>query len=69
MKNLSYQQIGNTGILTIKRPKELNALNTELFREAWSTSEARKAYNDAANKYFTPIHADEIYTEIKSGRK
>ena len=36
----------------------------ELFRKAWSTTEARKKFNDAYNKYFTGKHSDEIYSEV-----
>ncbi len=43
--------------------------NTELFREAWATSEERQAYNDAANKYFGNRHSDEIYQEDSNQRK
>ncbi len=43
--------------------------NTELFREAWATSEERQAYNDAANKYFGNHHSDEIYQEVSNQRK
>lgn len=41
----------------------------ELFREAWATQEARKKFNDAFGKYFAGQHSDEIYQELKSGRK
>ena len=43
--------------------------NTELFREAWATSEERQAYNNAANKYFGNHHSDEIYQEDNNQRK
>ncbi len=46
-----------------------NERNNELFEKAWPTEEARKKYNDAVNKYFTGQHSDEIYQELKSGRK
>lgn len=39
--------------------------NIELFNAAWSTQEARDAFNDAYDKYFTGQHSDEIYREIK----
>ena len=45
------------------------ARNTELFNEAWATSEERQAYNDAANKYFGNHHSDEIYQEVTNQRK
>ncbi len=38
--------------------------NNELFMEAWSTKEARDAFNKAYNKYFTGKHSDEIYQEV-----
>ena len=43
--------------------------NTELFREAWATSEERRAYNNAVNKYFGNHHSDEIYQEVTNQRK
>jgi hypothetical protein len=46
-----------------------NQRNNELFRESWETPEERKQFNDAYNKYFTGNHSDEIYQEVKSGRK
>lgn len=38
--------------------------NEELFEAAWSTEEARDAYYDAYDKYFTGKHSDEIYREV-----
>lgn len=38
--------------------------NNELFMAAWSTKEARDAFNKAYNKYFTGKHSDEIYQEV-----
>lgn len=46
-----------------------NKMNNELFEKAWATKEERKAFNDAWNAYFTGKHSDEIYQEVKSGRK
>jgi len=43
--------------------EKANSRINELFREAWSTPEARKKFNDANNKYFTGKHSDEIYQE------
>ena len=43
--------------------------NTELFREAWATSEERQAYNKAVSKYFGDRHSDEIYQEDSNQRK
>ena len=45
------------------------ARNTELFREAWATSEERQAYNKAVSKYFGDRHSDEIYQEDSNQRK
>ena len=45
------------------------ARNTELFNEAWATSEERQAYNNAAGKYFGDHHSDEIYQEVTNQRK
>jgi hypothetical protein len=42
--------------------------NNELFMEAWSTKEARDAFNKAYNKYFTGNHSDEIYQEVTFGK-
>lgn len=44
-------------------PKAM-AKNEELFMEAWSTKEARDAFNKAYDKYFTGKHSDEIYQEV-----
>jgi len=44
--------------------EKANSRINELFREAWTTPEARKKYNDANNKYFTGKHSDEIYSEV-----
>ena len=41
--------------------------NNELFMEAWSTKEARDAFNKAYDKYFTGKHSDEIYQEVTFG--
>jgi len=41
-----------------------NQKEDELFRAHWDTSEKRKAFNDAYNKYFTGQHSDEIYQEV-----
>ena len=46
-----------------------NQKNDELFEAAWKTKEERKAFNKAWNAYFTGKHSDEIYMEVKSGRK
>ena len=46
-----------------------NQMNDDLFEKAWKTKEERKAFNKAWNKYFTGKHSDEIYMEVKSGRK
>lgn len=46
-----------------------NKKNDDLFKETWKTKEDRKAYWDAWNAYFTGKHSDEIYQEVKSGRK
>ena len=46
-----------------------NEMNDDLFEKSWSTKEDRKAFNKAWNKYFTGKHSDEIYQEVKSGRK
>jgi len=45
-----------------------NDRNTELFREAWITTEERRAYNQAIGKYFG-THSDEIYQEDAVNRK
>ncbi len=42
--------------------------NMELFRESWSTREAREKFNNAYNKYFSGKHSDEIYREVKFGK-
>lgn len=47
---------------------EMGKKSNELFKQAWPTKEARKAYNEAMNKFFTGQHSDEIYQEVKSGR-
>lgn len=44
--------------------EKANSRINELFREHWSTPEARKKFNDANNKYFTGKHSDEIYSEV-----
>lgn len=41
-----------------------NQRANELFEQAWPTGEARDAFNDAYNKYFTGKHSDEIYSEV-----
>ncbi len=46
-----------------------NEMNDELFEKAWPTKEERKAFNAAWFKYFTGKHSDEIYQELKTGRK
>ncbi len=42
--------------------------NTKLFRAAWADKEKRAEYNKLSSKYFG-YHSDEIYSEVKSGRK
>jgi hypothetical protein len=49
--------------------EKANDMNDELFEKAWKTKEERKDFNDAWNKYFTGKHSDEIYQELKTGRK
>ena len=49
--------------------EKANEKNNELFEKVWSTKESRKEYNKKWNAYFTGKHSDEIYQEIKSGRK
>lgn len=44
-----------------------NQRSVELFEQAWATEEARDAFNDAYNKYFTGKHSDEIYREVVFG--
>jgi len=44
--------------------EKANSRINELFQEAWPTTEARKKFNDANNKYFTGKHSDEIYSEV-----
>jgi hypothetical protein len=46
-----------------------NEKNDELFEKAWPTEEERKAFNKKWNAYFSGKHSDEIYRELKSGRK
>ncbi len=41
-----------------------NQRSGELFEKAWSTKEARDAFNKAFGKYFTGQHSDEIYSEV-----
>lgn len=43
--------------------------NTELFREAWTTSEERQAFNSTIFSYFGGRHSDEIYQEDNNQRK
>lgn len=43
--------------------------NNELFMEAWSTKEARDAFNKALDKYFTGKHSDEIYQVVGTARQ
>jgi hypothetical protein len=43
--------------------------NTELFREAWTTSEERQAFNSTIFSYFRGRHSDEIYQEDNNQRK
>jgi predicted transposase YbfD/YdcC len=40
-----------------------------LFAAAFSTDASQKAFNNAYNKYWNSEHSDEIYREVKSGRK
>lgn len=40
-----------------------------LFAAAFSTESDQKKFNDAYNKYWNSEHSDEIYREVKSGRK
>jgi ABC-type sulfate transport system substrate-binding protein len=40
-----------------------------LFAAAWSKDDQQKAFNKAYNKYWNSEHSDEIYSEMKSGRK
>lgn len=47
---------------------EANQKANELFEKAWPTQEARDAFNDAYNKYFTGKHSDEIYREVVFGK-
>ncbi len=49
--------------------QKANARNNELFEQAWPDEKERKAMNDMMNKYFTGMHADEVYQELKGGRK
>jgi hypothetical protein len=42
--------------------------NDELFQKAWSKEDGAK-FNKAYNRYFTGKHSDEIYSEVKAGRK
>jgi hypothetical protein len=49
--------------------EKANKKNNEIFEATWKTKEDRKAYWDAWNAYFTGKHSDEIYQEVKSGRK
>jgi len=49
--------------------EKAQARNTELFREAWATSEERQAYNRAVSNYFGNRHSDEIYQEDPNQRK
>ncbi len=42
----------------------------DLFNSYWDTEEKREAFNEAYRKYFRGSHhSDEIYSEIKGGRK
>jgi ABC-type sulfate transport system substrate-binding protein len=40
-----------------------------LFAAAWSSDDKQKEFNKAYNKYWRAEHKDEIYSEVKSGRK
>jgi len=55
------------GIIEVKSWDDVTKANqkaNELFEKAWSTKEARDAFNKAYNKYFTGKHSDEIYREV-----
>jgi ABC-type sulfate transport system substrate-binding protein len=40
-----------------------------LFAAHWKSDAERQAFNKSFNKYFAGEHSDEIYQEMKSGRK
>ncbi|WP_422348639.1 hypothetical protein [Flagellimonas sp.] len=43
--------------------------NNELFAEHWSDDEGKKKMQEMANKYFTGVHGDYVYTVIPELRK
>ena len=49
--------------------EKASAKETELFEKAFSTKEQRDAFNKAYRRYLTGKHSDEIYAEVKSGKK
>ncbi|MEK9135566.1 MAG: hypothetical protein AAB393_00460 [Bacteroidota bacterium] len=65
----------NTQVLIMYEVKDwadvdkANTRNDELFQKAFPTKEERDRYNKANGKYFSGKHADEIYSEVKAGRK
>ena len=38
--------------------------NSELFKEHWTTEEARDAFGDNNSKYYTGLHGDRVYTSV-----
>jgi ABC-type sulfate transport system substrate-binding protein len=59
-------------ITEYRKIEDLVSQDTEsdaLFAAAWSSDDQRRDFNKAYNKYWTSEHSDEIYREVKSGRK
>lgn len=48
---------------------DMNRRNGELFREHWTETDSRRAYGAIQRKYFTGVHADEVYSVVKELRK
>jgi hypothetical protein len=38
--------------------------NGELFKEHWTTEEARDAFGDKSSKYYTGVHGDRVYSSV-----
>lgn len=46
--------------------EKANAVSDELVKKAWPDEKARTAFFDKYDKFYTPVHSDEIYQSITS---
>lgn len=49
--------------------EKANDISNDLIKKGWPDEKSRKIFFDKYNSYYSPMHADEIYTTVAAGSK